>query len=59
MSPLFLSLSAFCDRYDLKVNSVRSGLKRQPESWPPYLKVGNFIRFRITDIHQWEEKNMN
>ena len=55
----YISLSDFCGRYDLKISSVRSGLKRQPNNWPSYLKVGRLIRFKNSDIALWEAGNMN
>lgn len=55
MNSEFLSLIDFCSHYDLKIGSVRSGLKRQPKNWPPYMKIGNLIRFKKEDINIWEE----
>jgi len=52
----FLTLADFCLRYGLKVSSVRSGLKRQPNNWPSYLKVGRLIRFKSSDINDWEAR---
>lgn len=52
----YISLSDFCELYGLKLNSVRSGLKRQPDNWPSYLKVGRLIRFKSSDINDWEAR---
>jgi len=50
----YIGISTFAAERELKVTSVRTGLKRNPEHWPPFVKMGNQIRFKRTDIDAWE-----
>lgn len=57
--PTHISLETFCKERELKIASVRTGLKRQPSNWPVFLKMGSQLRVKVSDVETWEALLLN
>jgi predicted DNA-binding transcriptional regulator AlpA len=54
MTSSVLTIDEFAKLYSLNVATVRSNITRNPDVLPRFMRIGRVIRFRLTDIKQWE-----
>ncbi len=48
----WLTMEQLCDRLQIPVTTARWWRTRK--SGPPAVKVGRFLRYRLSDVEQWE-----
>ncbi|ALO36138.1 hypothetical protein CMT41_16420 [Colwellia sp. MT41] len=58
MTSSVLTIDEFAKLYSLNVATVRSNITRNPDALPRFMRIGRAIRFRKSDIQQWEEHQM-
>jgi predicted DNA-binding transcriptional regulator AlpA len=58
MTSVALTIEEFSKLYSLNVATVRTNITRNPDALPRVMRIGKMIRFRLTDIKQWEEQQM-
>jgi len=56
LKPL-LTDKAVAHLLNIAVDLLNQGRTTQPENFPPFIKVGDCIRYRIVDVISWLELN--
>jgi excisionase family DNA binding protein len=54
MDSEFLSVQQLADRYSVPVQTVYAW--RNSQTAPKALKIGRHLRFRLSDVLEWEER---
>jgi hypothetical protein len=59
MQPEILTKQQLAERQQRSIESINTACSREPESVPPFFKLGKHknspIRFRLSDVIEWEE----
>lgn len=58
MDTVHLAVEDLAERWRVTPQSIYSLRNRSPESLPPAIKIGKFLRWRLADVEAFEEAQL-